>query len=173
MRSLATRIIGLIALLWREVAKFGLVGGLGWIIDNGIYAVLWHGPMNDSTVKARVVSTGVAVLFSWFANRYWTFRHRRSAQVWKEFSLFLIMNGIGLAIALICQLISRYVLGYQSFTADFVSGGVIGMILGTIFRFLAYRFFVFNEELNDDPTFAHDHEAFESESPTTLKSHSQ
>ncbi|GHD04759.1 GtrA family protein [Zhihengliuella salsuginis] len=158
MRQLANRITGLVELLWREVAKFGLVGGLGWIIDNGIYALLWHGPMADSTIKARVVSTGLAVLFSWFANRYWTFRHRRSERVWKEFFLFLTMNGIGLLIVLVCQVVSRYVLGFQSFTADFVAGGVVGLILGTIFRFLAYRFFVFNEELDEDPGFSHDHE---------------
>lgn len=141
-------------LLWREVAKFGLVGELGWIVDNGIYAILWHGPMADSTLKARIVSTGVATLFSWFANRYWTFRHRRSERVWKEFTLFLVMNGIGLLISLVCQAVSRYVLGFESFTADFVAGGIIGLILGTIFRFLAYRFFVFTEELSGDPAFA-------------------
>jgi putative flippase GtrA len=161
VRMLTHRIIGLINLLWREVAKFGLVGGLGWIIDNALYAVLWHGPMSDSTIKARIVSTGVATLFSWFANRYWTFRHRRSERVWKEFGLFLVMNGIGLGIVLACQVVSRYVLGFQSFTADFVAGGVIGLILGTIFRFLAYRFFVFNEELDGDPEFANDHDATE------------
>ncbi len=63
-------------------------------------------------------------------------------------------------IVLACQTISRYVLGFQTFTADFISGGVIGLILGTIFRFLAYRFFVFNEELDEDPAFSHDHETF-------------
>lgn len=143
------KIMNLVTLLWREVLKFGAVGGLGWFIDNGIYTLLWHGPMSDGTIKARVVSTLVATLFAWFANRYWTFRHRRSERVWKEFSMFLLMNGLGLGIVLACQVISRYVLGFTSFTADFIAGGVIGLILGTIFRFLAYRYFVFNEELGD------------------------
>ncbi|WP_344885720.1 GtrA family protein [Zhihengliuella alba] len=145
------------------MAKFGVVGGLGWIIDNGIYALLWHGPMGDSTVKARVVSTGVAIFFSWFANRHWTFRHRRSDRVWKEFLLFLTMNGIGLAIVLVCQVVSRYVLGFESFTADFIAGGVVGLILGTIFRFLAYRFLVFTVELEAEPEFAHDRGLFEAD----------
>lgn len=143
----AMRLVGLIRnvflLLWREAAKFGVVGGVGWIIDNGIYTLLWHGPMGDSTLKARVVSTGIAILFSWFANRYWTFSHRRSKRHWREFWMFMVMNGLGLGIVLTCQFVSRYVLGYTSFTADFIAGGVIGLILGTIFRFLAYRYFVF------------------------------
>lgn len=146
--NLAHKTKALVILLWREVLKFGTVGGLGWVIDNGIYTLLWYGPMSDSTIKARIVSTAVATLFAWFANRYWTFRHRRSERVWKEFGLFLLMNGLGLGIVLACQVISRYVLGFTSFTADFIAGGVIGLILGTIFRFLAYRYFVFNEELS-------------------------
>lgn len=131
--------------LWREVAKFGIVGGLGWVIDNGIFAFLWHGPMSDSTIKARIVSTGVATIFAWFASRYWTFRHSRSDRPWKEFVLFLIMNVIGLGIVVACQFVSRYVLGFTSFGADFIAGGVIGLILGTIFRFVAYKYFVFSQ----------------------------
>ena len=123
-----------------------MVGGVGWFIDNGIYTLLWHGPMGDSTLKARVVSTGIATLFSWFANRHWTFRHRRSEYPWREFAMFMVMNGLGLGIALACQFVSRYVLGLTSFTADFIAGGVIGLVLGTIFRFLAYRYFVFTKE---------------------------
>lgn len=147
--NVVDRFMNLVAMLWREVLKFGAVGGLAWIIDNGIYTLLWHGPMAESTIKARVVSTVAATLFAWFANRHWTFRHRRSERVWKEFTMFLAMNGLGLGIVLACQVISRYVLGFTSFTADFIAGGVIGLILGTIFRFLAYRYFVFNEELGD------------------------
>lgn len=148
--NLANKIRALVVLLWREVLKFGTVGGLGWVIDNGIYTLLWHGPMSDSTIKARVVSTAIATLFAWFANRYWTFRHRRSEHVWKEFILFLLMNGLGLVIVLVCQVISRYVLGFTTFTADFIAGGVIGLVLGTIFRFLTYRYFVFTEEISSE-----------------------
>ncbi len=135
----------LFLLLWREAAKFGVIGGVCWFIDNGIYALLWHGPMSESTIKARVVSTAVATLCSWFANRYWAFSSRRSDRPWKEFILFLAMNGIGLGIVIACQFVSRYVLGFTSFSADFIAGGVIGLILGTIFRFLAYRYFVFSQ----------------------------
>ena len=138
--------IRLFLLLWREAAKFGVVGGLCWVIDNGIFALLWHGPMSDSTIKARVASTVIATIFSWFANRHWTFRHRRSDRPWKEFSLFLIMNGIGLCIVVACQFVSRYVLGFTSFGADFMAGGVIGLILATVFRFVAYRYFVFSHD---------------------------
>lgn len=37
----------------------------------------------------------------------------------------------------------------------------MGLVLGTIFRFFAYRFWVFNEELDQEPEFSHDHELIE------------
>lgn len=162
MQSVFQRAVGIVQLLWREVAKFGVVGGLGWVIDNGLFFILAHGVLAGGTIKARVVSSSVAILFSWFANRYWTFRHRRGDKPWREFFLFIVMSLMGLGIAVGCQYISRYVLGYQSVAADFVAGGVIGLILGTIFRFLTYRFFVFTEELDAEPAYAGDHALVES-----------
>lgn len=35
--------------------------------------------------------------------------------------------------------------GFTSFSADFMAGAVIGLILGTTFKFLAYRYFVFSQ----------------------------
>lgn len=163
--SIFQRGTALIALLWREVAKFGVVGGLGWVVDNGIFTWLHFGPMNGSTIKARVISSSIAILFSWFANRYWTFRHRRGQQPWREFAVFILMSLIGMGIAVACQFISRYVLGFQTYSADLISGGVIGLILGTIFRFIAYRFFVFKEELDQEPGYAKDRELIEGNAP--------
>lgn len=54
--NVVDRFMNLVAMLWREVLKFGAVGGLAWIIDNGIYTLLWHGPMAESTIKARASS---------------------------------------------------------------------------------------------------------------------
>ena len=40
----------------------------------------------------------------------------------------------------------------------FIAGSVVGLVLGTIFRFFAYRFWVFSAELDDDPEFSSDRE---------------
>ena len=42
---------------------------------------------------------------------------------------------------------------------------MVGLILGTIFRFFAYRFWVFTEELDADPRFADDRERLTGELP--------
>lgn len=141
--SLTSRIRAVVRLLWREVAKFGTVGGIAFIIDSGIYLWLLSGPMADSAGKAKVIAGLVATVFSWLANRYWTFRHRRQANPVREAVLFGVMNLIGIGIQTGCVLFARYVLDVTSVSGLFIAGNVIGLVLATIFRFFSYRFWVF------------------------------
>ena len=158
MNKLYQRLIGLIQMLWREVAKFGVVGAVAWVIDSGIYLYLMNGPMHSGEVWAKGWATVVASIFSWAANRYWTFRHRRQANVVRELVMFIIMNAIGLGIAAACVWVTKYWLGLTDPTSVFIAGSVVGLILGTIFRFFAYRFWVFGNEMDEEEEFAHDHE---------------
>ncbi|WP_246159946.1 hypothetical protein [Microbacterium rhizomatis] len=42
---------------------------------------------------------------------------------------------------------SHYLLGFTSQLADNISGNVVGLVLGTAFRFAAYRWLVFSPRL--------------------------
>ncbi|GLY27854.1 GtrA family protein [Kineosporia sp. NBRC 101731] len=147
-----TRLRRSVDLLYREVAKFGAVGGVAFIVDTGVFNLLLHSAAGEALglshkpLTAKTISVLVATLVAWLGNRYWTFRHRRRASRRREFVLFLVMNGAGLAIALACLGFSRYVLGLESPLADNISGNVIGLVLGTLFRFWAYRTFVFTDD---------------------------
>jgi putative flippase GtrA len=158
--TLADRIRGLASLFWREVAKFGAVGGVAFVIDNGLTYFLMHGPMTDSEAKARFVGASVATLFSWIANRLWTFRHRRQANVLREFLMFILINGIGIGISTGFTAIAKYSLNVTDKNMLFAAG-VVGILVATVVRFFAYRFLVFNEELDQEPEFSHDHELIE------------
>lgn len=157
--SLAERIRALASLFWRELAKFGAVGGIAFVIDNGIFWYLIHGPMSDSEVKARFVSASIATVFAWTANRYWTFRHRRQANLLREFIMFVVINVIGMGIAAGCVWLAKYPLEISDKPTLFAAG-IAGTVLATALRFVAYRFWVFNEELDEEPAFSHDHELF-------------
>jgi hypothetical protein len=37
----------------------------------------------------------------------------------------------------------------------------VGILVATVVRFFAYRFLVFNQELDQEPEFSHDHEIIE------------
>lgn len=158
LAKLYGKAMGLASMMWREVMKFGVVGGLAFIIDSGLYLWLLHGTMGDSQVKAKIIAGVVATLFSWVANRFWTFRHRRQGSVIRELVMFLLMNAIGLGIAAACVGFTKYVLNLTDTTSVFIAGSVVGLVLGTIFRFFAYRFWVFNAELDSDEQFKGDYE---------------
>ena len=158
LQKLTDRFVALVKLLWREVAKFGVVGGIGFFIDTGIFLWLITGPMEDSAVKAKIVATAVATIFSWVANRYWTFRNRRQSNVVRELVLFLVMNGIGAGIQAGFVFIAKYLLGVTSAGGMVLFGNVIGLAFATVFRFIAYRLWVFSEAVEADPTTVRDRE---------------
>ncbi|CAM5742002.1 hypothetical protein [Streptomyces afghaniensis 772] [Streptomyces afghaniensis] len=136
--------------IWREAAKFGLVGALAFVVDNGGYNLLVFGlpggaqggPMGSSPVQASVVATGAAALFSWAGNRYWTYRDQHREKVSRELGLFLVANGVGLAITAGTVFASRELLGLDSALSD-NTARVLGWVLATLFRFYAYRRYVF------------------------------
>ncbi|MCG2620596.1 GtrA family protein [Arthrobacter sp. I2-34] len=158
--TITKRVQGLVSLFWREVAKFGTVGGLAFIIDNGLYWWLINGPMTESVVKGRFVSAAVATIFSWVANRYWTFRHRRQPNPVRELVMFILINVVGMVISAGCVWVARYPLEVSS-PALLLFAGIFGTVLATVVRFFAYRFWVFNSELDAEPEFAQDHDIFE------------
>ena len=150
------RLTGMASLLWREVAKFGTVGAAAFVVDSLVFWWMMTGPLEGSNVKAKIVGGVVATLFSWVANRYWTFRDKRSSNKTRELVMFLIMNAIGLGIQAGCVAIAQYLLGVTDPTGLFIAGNVIGLFFGTVFRYFAYRFWVFKEKLDVEPGFAND-----------------
>jgi putative flippase GtrA len=136
--------------LLHEIAKFGVVGIGAFIIDIGLFNLLrfagGEGPMYDRPLTAKIVSVVVATTFAYFGNRYWTFRHRGRTSFGREYVLFFVLNGVGLAISVGCLWFSHYALGLTSPLADNISANVVGIALGTMFRFWSYRRWVFPED---------------------------
>ena len=134
--------------LIREIAKFGIVGLIALVVDVGLFNILLFaggaGPLNDKPLTAKVISVVVATTVAYIGNRFWTFRHRgRTHTVTREYVLFVVLNGVAMGIALGCLWFSHYALGLTSPVADNLSANVIGLGLGTLFRFWSYRRWVF------------------------------
>ena len=142
--SLVDRLYAPVRALLHEIAKFGIVGGIAFVIDVGLFNVLLYGGvLTDRPITSKIVSVAVATTFAYFANRYWTFRHRGRTHMGREYLLFFLLNGAAMVISVSCLYVSHYILGLDSALADNISANVVGVALGTLFRFWSYRRWVF------------------------------
>lgn len=137
--------------LFTQLLRFGVVGGVGFVIDVAIFnalrlTVLAPEVVESGPLLAKIVSTSVAITGNWIGNRYWTFgttRRRGVAPSAREGVDFAVVSVGGMLIGLTCLWVSHYVLGFTSVLADNISSNVIGLALGTAFRFWLYRTWVF------------------------------
>ena len=138
--------------LFGQFVRFGVVGLVGVVVDVGIFnllrlTVLAPGLIHEGPVIAKVISTSIAIVTNWIGNRYWTFGSMRRSHVLREGLEFALVSVGGMGIALLCLWVSHYLLGFTSALADNIATNVVGLALGTAFRFTFYRIWVFRPEL--------------------------
>ncbi|MGO4595412.1 GtrA family protein [Leifsonia sp. 2TAF2] len=137
------------ARLLPQLIKFGAVGAVGFVVNLLVFnalmlLVLVNVP--HKTLFSTAIATLVAIGTNWVGNRYWAFSGNRNENATREGLEFLIVSLAGMAIPLLCVWVSHYLLGYQSLLADNISNNVVGLALGTVFRFAFYRWWVFSPE---------------------------
>jgi putative flippase GtrA len=128
-----------------EVLGFLVVGGLGYVVDVGAFNVLWGlSPFDtlDPSV-AKVVAVALAMLVTYLGNSFFTWRGKASTSV-RQVLLFVMFNVVGLGFSILILWISHDLLGLTSRLDDNVSANLIGLALGTAFRYWSYRRFVFD-----------------------------
>ena len=140
--SLTERLIAWV----REFIQFGLVGATAFIVDAGLFNLLQHGPLGilaGHPNTAQFVAAVTATLYSWIANRLWTYRGRTRDNATREAILFFFANACGIGISQFCLLFTHHILGFTSALADNIAVYVVGFALGTAFRFFFYHYVVF------------------------------
>ena len=140
--SLTERLIAWV----REFIQFGLVGATAFIVDAGLFNLLQHGPLGilaGHPNTAQFVAAVTATLYSWIANRLWTYRGRTRDNATREAILFFFANACGIGISQFCLLFTHHILGFTSALADNIAVYVVGFALGTAFRFYFYHYVVF------------------------------
>lgn len=128
-----------------ELVRFGFVGSIAFVVDLGTYNLLRFGPfdlLHGKPLTARVIAVLLATLVSWLGSRHWTFADQRTDRKGRELGLFFAINVVGIGITVGALWFSHYVLGHQGPFADNVAN-VVGIVLGTIVRYVGYKLFVF------------------------------
>ncbi|MGW8327354.1 GtrA family protein [Streptomyces sp. NPDC055897] len=141
--------------IWREVAAFGIVGALAFVVETASFNLLIFGSsssgggiLGSTPVLASVVATLLAMAVSWFGNRYWTYRDRRGGAQRSEIVWFLVINLAGMAVTAVPVFVSHELFGLGSPLSDNVAR-LIGWAAATLLRFVAYRTLVFSQPGKD------------------------
>jgi putative flippase GtrA len=128
-----------------EVVTFLAVGGVGYVVDVTSFNLLRsQGPMaTHDPSYARIVAVALAMVVTYLGNRLFTWRGQATGDRRREIVLFIIFNIIGLALSVATLVVSHDLLGFTTRLADNISANVVGLGLGTLFRFWSYKTFVF------------------------------
>lgn len=134
-----------------QLAKFGCVGAANFAIDLGVLNLLIFTTGETSGIIVdlfKAASFSVAVVNSYFWNKYWSFGDKNTKNPEKEFSQFFFVSIAGVCINV----------GIASFFTNFVGpqGGIsatawpnVGAIIAAIavlsWNFIGYKFIVFKQ----------------------------
>ena len=122
------------------------MGGIAYVVNFAIFNLLVHtsgAPLPTHPVTGLIIAGVVSTAVAYVGNRLLTWRDRATNSIPREVLIFLLLNLVGIAIAAIALGVSRYVLHFDSGLADNISGNIVGVGLGTIFRYWSYGKFVF------------------------------
>ena len=119
---------------WIQLAKFCVVGGIGYVINLAVYTALLHAGLHY--LAAATCSFLVAVTNNYFLNRHWTFRDRRHHVGVQGFQ-FLVVSAASLG----ANLLVLHVL--ISLGAGELVGQAIAIVVVTPLNFVGNRLWSF------------------------------
>lgn len=126
-------------ILLKELAAFGVIGALAFALDIGVFT--WLAP--HGALKAKAVSTAVSTTFAYFGNRHLSFSHRARTSIGRETSFFFGINLITLIFSELVIGLFVYGFHYGHASTMVFAVNIVTIGIGTLFRFWAYKRFVF------------------------------
>jgi putative flippase GtrA len=137
------------ASLVHELAKFGSIGAIAFVLDTSLLNLCNLG-LGLGPLTSKVVATTISTTFAYLGNRYWTFRHREQSGLGREYFLFFLLNGIALLFGMLTIGFTTYTLGLHD-TLSLNIANIVGVGLGTLFRYWSYKKWVFLEATEPIP----------------------
>ena len=133
------------------LARFGVVGLAGVVLNLGVFNLLRMGPLSpdatvagndDRVVTAKVIATIVSIVAAWAAHRLWTYRGRRRHRAGVELVLFGAVNAVAIVVEAATLAITHHGFGWTTLWQDNLSS-LVGIGLGTVARYAGFSLFVF------------------------------
>ncbi|HEY4021612.1 MAG TPA: GtrA family protein [Pseudonocardiaceae bacterium] len=137
-----------------ELLKFAVVGGFCFIVTNVIWYALKLTILNGKPITAQAIAIIIATIVSYVLSREWSFSTRGGRERHHEAALFFLVSAIAVGLNLVPTAISNYLLHLQvpyvsaltQEVSDFFFGSIIGTLIAMVFRWWAFKKWVFPDE---------------------------
>ncbi|MGH8794000.1 MAG: GtrA family protein [Stackebrandtia sp.] len=133
--------------LLHELGKFASVGAVAYTVDTSVFN-LAHYVVGWDEYSSKVVATVFGATVAFIGNRYWTWRDLPRSSLPRQYLWYFFFNAVGLGITLF--FVWLYMLGVDRWPGVLdnplalnLAANVVGVGFASLFRFYAYRTWVF------------------------------
>lgn len=125
--------------------RFLLVGGTNTVLDFALLFLFTGLGLNK--VVANIASTGIAFIFSFFANRKFTFKDS-SKNVRRQFTVFALvtLSGLWILQPIIILIATNFLDGTIDSNASLFVAKVLATLVSLVWNYILYSRLVFNKE---------------------------
>ncbi len=110
----------------KRFTKFLVVGSVGFVVDFGVFNLLFRG-LNILAVVGQAISFTCAAISNFTWNRIWTYPESRSKPILLQFGQFFILNLIGVLVrSVVFGLLSAPMIGLVTSLQSGPFAGLIG-----------------------------------------------
>jgi len=122
-----------------QILRFGAVGGVGFVVDGSLLALLIRAGFDP--YLARALSFPVAVVVTWALNRNWTFRESRDASSKGQFRRYFAVQVVGTLTNY--AVYSIFITAFGTAPAMIFWGFALGSAVGSALNFAGARYIAF------------------------------
>jgi putative flippase GtrA len=117
---------------FKRFTKFLVVGSIGFIVDFGVFNLLFRG-LSILAVVAQAISFTCAAISNFTWNRFWTYPESRSKPILLQFGQFFILNLIGVLVrSVVFGLLSAPMIGLVTSMQTGPFAGLIGFATNSL-----------------------------------------
>ena len=121
--------------LFKQLFRFGIVGGLAFLIDSGVLFLLTE-YLNVYYLVSSVISFIVSLIFNYILSILWVFDVKKKQTI-KEIGLFVILSVIGLGINQVVMYVGADILHIYYMLCKVISTFIV-----MVYNFITRKIFI-------------------------------